>query len=289
MATSTLAAPTRAAAGLARAAGLDVTAWIGEFLLPTGPIADWSRCDIGQMTDVLVAAHPDRAICIKALNDQWHADDIGRFAAHGYQMVPTRPIWLFHSVRGQVSRHLRKDFVLLESSVWKTFDGGPFTAHDFAEMATLQEHVYRAHGSTRHPVYTARFFEICHRSGLFLFSGLRDRDDHIIGFVMIGQGTCSLAFSGWGRDPGSRDAHLIYQLLSALVLKTSIDLNLPINMGYGAGVFKSRRRAVPAIEYNGFYTRHLPFSRRAAWSLFASIARQGAKKIMAGLTSSEPE
>ena len=53
-----------------------------------------------------------------------------------------------------------------------------------------------------------------------------------------------------------------------LGLVRSLELNLPANLGYGANQHKRLRRAVPAMEYNAFYTRHLPPRQRMTWSLF---------------------
>jgi len=268
---------------LARAAKIDEVVWVDQYFLDPGPASDWSDCDLSSMTDTLVARFRTRAICVNSLVDPVNRNDISRFLALGYELMPKSPVWWFDADQPnwRPSRDIIRDRKLLsQMSDWTRFGDGPFSEHDFEDMAHLQDWAFRRHFSQYHAKYTAQFFRQCHRSGLFLFSGLRDRKERIAGFVMNGRGAHSLSASGMGRDPTAPEAHVVYRLLIALHLEASINLRMPINLGYGASQHKSSRRAVPAMEHIAVYTRHLPPARRFAWQVLIRGAAAAAPMIV---------
>jgi hypothetical protein len=243
---------------------LDSAVSLNNWLLSTNlyPAAD--GIDFGTLIASCVACWPRHAFWFRSLNFAQHADWLQALMAVGFELIPTRQVYLFRDVKQSITKHqnLRRDLQLLRTTPLTPVAHDAFTDADFVRSEALYAQLYLDKYSRLNPSYTPAFLKAWHRAGLLEFAGFRDDTGELRAVVgMFGQGTL-LSAPIVGYDTSWPPSAGLYRLLMAHVLKTTLERDAILNLSAGAAHFKRLRGGDPVIEYSAVFSRHLPTATR---------------------------
>jgi hypothetical protein len=268
VAPSVLAAPLAGVIGMAdrwlRRAELDSAVSVNNWLLSTNLYPATDGIDFAALTASCEARWPRHAFWFRSLNFAQHADWLQALMATGFDLIPTRQVYLFRDMKQSAAKHqnLRRDLHLLRTTPLTPVGQDAFTDADLVRSEALYGQLYLDKYSRLNPSYTAAFLKAWHQAGLLEFAGFRDDTGELRAVVgMFGQGSL-LSAPIVGYDTSWPPSAGLYRLLMAHVLKTTLERDAVLNLSAGAAHFKRLRGGEPAIEYSAVFSRHLPMATR---------------------------
>lgn len=279
----------RGAIGLAdawmRRAQLDRAVVVNNWLVSTNLYPSAAGVDLGALVRTCRERWPDRAIWLRSLNTIQHADWLRAATAAGFDLIPTRQVYLFRHLQrasrtSELRRDLRRDLKLLDATPLTFVPHDGFTDADFAQAEQLYAQLYLDKYSALNPRYTAAFLRAWHAAGLLECAGFRDAHGVLRAVVgVFGQGPLLTApivgyDTTWPQQAG------LYRLLMAHVLRLTITRDAELNLSAGAAHFKRLRGGVPAIEMSAVYCRHLPTATRCAIAVLRALTTRIGVPIM---------
>lgn len=263
-----LAAPLGCVIGVAdrwlRRAELDSAVSLNNWLISTNLYPAAEGIDFAALAAASQARWPHHAVWFRSLNPVQHTDWLRALEAAGFDLIPTRQVYLFRDMKYGATRHqnLRRDLRLLRTTPLTPVGHDDFSDADFERSETLYAQLYLDKYSRLNPSYTAAFLKAWHRAGLLEFFGFRDNRGELRAVVgMFGQGAL-LSAPIVGYDTNWPAAAGLYRLLMAHVLKTTLERDAVLNLSAGAAHFKRLRGGEPVIEYSAVLSRHLPAATR---------------------------
>ena len=139
---------------------------------------------------------------------------------------------------------------------------------DAARIAELYRMLYLEKHSWLNPHYDEAFVRAAIRGRWLEFHGLRDRLGRLVGvwgYFTIDHTITTVPFIGY--DTALPAESGLYRQLFLGIHREVNDRKQLLNYSSGAGEFKRRRGALPAVEYNAVFDRHLPERRRMAFRM----------------------
>ncbi|WP_186829264.1 hypothetical protein, partial [Ralstonia sp. TCR112] len=279
----------RGAIGLAdawmRHAQLDRAVAVNNWLVSTNLYPSAAAFDLEALARTCRERWPDRAIWLRSLNTIQHADWLRAATAAGFDLIPTRQVYLFLQLQrasrvSELRRDLRRDLKLLDATPLTFVPHDALTDTDFAQAERLYAQLYLDKYSALNPRYTAAFLRAWHAAGLLECAGFRDAQGVLRAVVgVFGQGPLLTApivgyDTTWPQQAG------LYRLLMAHVLRLTITRDAELNLSAGAAHFKRLRGGVPAIEMSAVYCRHLPPATRRAVAVLRTLTTRIGVPIM---------
>jgi hypothetical protein len=241
-------------------AELDQVVILNNWLLSTNLYPATDTIDLTAVMASCRSRWPQHAIWFRSLNTIQHADWLARLAAAGFDLIPTRQVYLFRDIDGNKHKNLRRDFKLLRTMPLIQVNHGDFNDADFTRCERLYAQLYLDKYSRLNPQYTAAFMKTWHNAGLLEFTGFRDSSGHLCAVVgVFGQGPL-LTVPIVGYDTTWPQSAGLYRLLMAHVLQMTLERDAELNLSAGAASFKRLRGGQPAIEYSAAFSRHLPLT-----------------------------
>lgn len=214
---------------------------------------------------------PGHAVWFRSLNAQHNGAWIAALRALGFDLLPSRQVYLFGDLAQAGHANLRRDLKLLQRTPLTAKASGDFTAEDFVRAEALYRYLYLDKYSRLNPHYGAAFMQRWHAAGLLEFWGLCDggRLEAVIGTFRQGD-TITAPIVGYNTAlPQSLG---LYRLLMAHVFDTARQRGLRINLSAGAAHFKRLRGGRAALEYSAVLSSHLSAPRRAALRTLRGLA-----------------
>jgi len=251
-----------------RRAELDCAVSVNNWLLSTNLYPAANGIDFGDLSAACQLRWPRHAVWFRSLNFVQHADWLHALAAAGFDLIPTRQVYLFRDIPHAAARHqnLRRDLQLLDATPLTPVRHDEFAGADFMQSELLYAQLYLDKYSRLNPRYTAAFMEAWHRAGLLEFAGFRDDTGVLRAVVgMFGQGSL-LSAPIVGYDTSWPASAGLYRLLMAHVFRTTLERKAVLNLSAGAAHFKRLRGGEPQIEYSAVLSRHLPAATRRTLS-----------------------
>ena len=245
---------------------------INNWLFSTNPAPAISRDLAAALRDHLVARFPTHALILRSLNSYADKDAIRSLVDAGFQLLPSRQIYLFdgrHPVA--LSKDMKRDRALLRKTPLQEIGDEDFTPDDYARCIELYDQLYLENTPPLNPQYTATYLAQMHRSGVLSLQGLRDATGRLVAIGGRFQYGHTLTQPLLGYDTTRPQSEGLYRLITYMALRDAMNAGLLFNMSAGAAGFKRNRGAVPAIEYSAVYTRHLSRKRRIAVRGMAAI------------------
>lgn len=263
-------------------AAIDRAVTLNNWLLSTNIYPPLDGRALKNLVQDVRCRWPQHALWFRSLNENLNQDWIGALAALGFQMIPSRQVYLFDELQSKISRHrdLKRDMQLLRNTPLKCTDGSDFTEVDYRRIEALYGKLYLEKYSMLNPHYTACFIERWHRSGLFQFRGFRDCGGTLQAVVgMFAQGDIITA-PIVGYETALPQSLGLYRLLMASVFEEAIATGATVNLSAGAANFKRLRGGTPAIEYSAVLASHLPASTRRAVAVLSTLTTKIGIPIM---------
>jgi hypothetical protein len=178
------------AGAIVRLARLNKVVQVNNWLVSTNPYPlNWSP-NLVSITDALVAAFPDHAICFRSLNEWANQAMINELEATGYALAAYRQIYVFDRLSETylVHRNVKKDNRLLCRTTYRVVGNDELEEEDFPRITKLYETLYLQKHSMLNPAFTPDYMRLCHERGIMRFCGLRNpagRLDGMFGILLI--------------------------------------------------------------------------------------------------------
>ncbi|MCH8619719.1 GNAT family N-acetyltransferase [Undibacterium sp. TS12] len=253
-----------------RAADIDKTVIINNWMLSTNL---YPRLDAAALTDVVDQARciwPQHAIWFRSLNREQHADWLDALQAIGFQLIPSRQVYLYEDIEAcKQHQCMRRDLHLLTHTKLQRVADHEIADADYASIASLYQQLYTDKYSRLNPQYTAAFMRAWHRAGLLHFIGFKDGAGQMLAVVGIYQQGNTVTAPIVGYDTSLPKKLGLYRLLMAAVFDYGRQHGKTINLSAGAAHFKRLRGGSPAIEYSAVLARHMPRKTRIVIKLLS--------------------
>lgn len=258
---------------LLRACSFDRVLYLNNWLLSTNPHRDLDADQLRRLAEFLLPRFPGRALVQRNINPDLYPAYGDALAAAGFRLVKSRRVYLLDPAgeRFRSSSNAGLDLQLLARSRHQVIGGERIGETDLPRLSQLYRSLYLDKHSRLNPGLTEAFFALTLSDKNFEYRALK-RGGQIDGFVIFFESGRILTgiFIGYDRslplDLG------LYRQLIAILIAEARDRGVLLNLSGGAGEFKQLRGAVPVVEYDAVYDRHLPARRRLAWWL---VTQQG--------------
>jgi hypothetical protein len=264
----------RACAPLVRASGIDHQVQINNWLLSTNPMPDLDLAAAAALRDRLTAAHPDRALVLRSLNDMADGASLANLRAAGFRLLPARQIYL-HAADGAQhppSNDMKRDLAMIARSGLHVVGNDGFTMADYDRSTTLYAMLYIQKYTPLNPAYTALYLAEMHRAGLIALRGLRAPDSgDLVAVTGLFENGRTLTQPIVGYDTTLPLKAGLYRMAMAMAQDHARQSGLFFNMSAGAAAFKRHRQALPAIEYTAVFADHLPRGQRIALRVMEEV------------------
>ncbi|WP_233836562.1 hypothetical protein [Paraburkholderia sp. ZP32-5] len=249
-----------------RNAGIDQAVSINNWLLSTNLYPSTESLDFAAIREALKSRWPGHAIWFRSLNYMQHAEWLHALERAGFELIPTRQVYLFHDIDRCAANHqnLRRDLKHLISTPLHRVAGHTFSDTDFTESERLYSLLYLDKYSRLNPHYTATFLKAWQRNRLLDLTGFKDDSGKLRAVVGIFAQGRLLSAPIVGYDTSAPVSDGLYRLLMAHVLSETRERSGILNLSAGAAHFKRLRGGEPAIEYSAVLSEHLPDSLRRA-------------------------
>lgn len=258
---------------LLRACSFDRVLFLNNWLLSTNPHRELHADQLRRLTEFLLPSFPGRALVQRNINPDLHPAYGVALAAAGFRLVKSRRVYLLDPAgeRFRSSANAGLDLRLLAHSRHEVIGGERIGETDLPRLAQLYRSLYLDKHSPLNPGLTEAFFALTLSDAMFEYRALK-RAGQIDGFVVFCESAGVLTGVYIGHDRSLPLELGLYRQLIAILIAEARDRGVLLNLSGGAGEFKQLRGAVPVVEYDAVYDRHLTARRRLAWWL---VTQQG--------------
>lgn len=257
--------------GVLSAAAIDQTVTVNNWLLSTNLYPACDAAALARMIARLRERWPQHAIWFRSLNARHNQSWIDALRALGFDLLPSRQVYLYDDLENARHADLRRDLNLLKRTPLQPVR--EFGADDFARIEALYGLLYLDKYSRLNPHYRAAFMQRWHAQGLLDVWGLRDE----AGVLQAALGTFrqgdTISAPIVGYNTALPQSLGLYRLLMARVFEMARRDGLKVNLSAGAAHFKRLRGGQPALEYSAVLSSHLPASRRFALSTLRGLTQ----------------
>jgi hypothetical protein len=204
----------------------------------------------------------------------------------GYLEIPTREVYYIDPARRteiESRNHYRADLRKLRASPYNIRKAR--LGDDVERLLSLYRQLYLDKHTLNNPQFNERFFSLCLSGQLLNLEIFEHREngsiDAMLGFYEK-DGVRTYPVLGYATELPKAAA--LYRMMNAHMIESAFRDGVVLNQSSGAGRFKTNRGAVPVLESNFVYVRHLPFYRRLAWHGFSVMMRKFMKSYLSDLS-----
>ncbi len=250
---------------------------VNNWLLSTNLYPELSQKQIQRLTEFLKMKFPSHAIVFRSINT-FNPKIYEALRKNNYRMVTARQVYILSQgalkiLKSRPKSILKKDFNLLKTSGYQWFDHQSISENDLPRILELYNQLYLDKYSILNPQFNLEFLKLAWREEILKLFVLK-KDDQIDGVVgyFSRNGTMTTPFFGY--DLAHPQKIGLYRMLSAKLILEAEQQGLILNQSSGAAEFKRCRGAVPYLEYNAVYTKHLSFRSKLGWRLVEFLANK---------------
>ena len=267
---------------LLRAAQINQTISINNWLVSTNLLPHWTLQDIEQFTSRLVINYPDHSLMIRSLNRHTDGEVMNQLEATEWLFMPARQVYLFdHQDRQWWKRsHTKRDQSFLRKTQLTRVAPQQHQDSDFADIEFCFNKLFIDKHSQYNPQFTAEFMKQLHRAGLVYFHSFRNDEGRIIASIGLFTQQNIITTPIVGYDTEQPKELGLYRLLMAVLLKETYESGKMMNLSSGAGGFKRARGGQPEVEYTALYIDHLSGKQKWLLKQFAKLLRRYGPKVL---------
>jgi hypothetical protein len=251
-----------------RAAHIDKVIYVNNWLFATNPSPNLSSSQIGKITCFLSQEYPEHAIVFRSVYKDLHKEDFEALLINQYKIVASRTVYIADpsSKSFQNNDNVKRDLKLLKNSGYEIIDSDQISGSDIPRITKLYRDLYLKKHSLLNPQFNEEFFKLTLKGDVLAFQALR-RNGRIDAFSSFYSESHAVTGFVIGYDIKMPQKLGLYRQAFALLINQAKTQRKILNLSSGAGSFKVFRGAVPHIEYDAVYDRHLPYHRQFAWHL----------------------
>lgn len=265
-----------------RAARINRIVHVNNYMLSTNLHGGWTGADIDAIGALLSARFPKHIIAVRSLNAWSDAALLQRFQDAGWQMLPSRQIYVTDDLTTDWAprRDTKRDQALIAANTQRVDRLETLRPGDSERIAHLYALLYLQRYSTLNPAFTAEFVETTHRQSLLHYRGMRDENGALCAIVGCFVRGSVLTAPIVGYDTAQPEERGLYRMASVLYAQMAVERGLRLNGSAGAASFKRHRGAHAEIEYTAYLTKHLsPFRRGVISTLSAALNKIAAPML----------
>ena len=264
--------------GLFRLCQVNRIVQINNWLLSTNPVPP----EFPDHWPGLLERYPDHALVFRSLNQGFHQPLLERFAAEGWQLLPSRLIYRFDGKRADYLRKddVRRDCKLLKDGRFQWIEHERFGAGDWSDVSSLYLELYRGKYPSENPAFSSEFFRLCCQHLGWRILLLRNEAGENVGVTGWWRRHGQLIGTVVGYRLGLPQALGLYRRLMTRVLLEAAEQGCWLNLSSGAGAFKRTRGGLPTLEFMACHHRHLPLPRRLPFQVLGRLLGPPALKLL---------
>ncbi len=257
---------------------------VNNFLFSTNLYDHLTEVEIKQIHCYLIKNFPSHTIMFRSLNNRIEKALMNALKDNAYNFITSRSVYFFDPEAFQNLPHKKrwiytKDQKLLLNEGISILEHDEFSKQDVSKIKELYDMLYLKKYSYLNPQFTKAFFSMALKSKSFTLQGIKYHNE-LIGVIghFTQKGIMTTPIVGY--DTTKPIELGLYRMLTALVLRHSLQSKKMFHMSSGIGHFKRQRGATQEFESMGVYTNHLPLSRQLPWKFLQFIFNRLAKSII---------
>lgn len=270
--------------GLFKACKINRVVTVNNSVLSTNLYPDLSEKQIEKAHHFLKKKYPTHLIIFRSLNTYSEETLTRKLTDLRYKMITCRSVYFFdpekfNAISQKKRWIIKKDLCLLDQEGIKVVKHEEFLESDIPQIKKLYDLLYLEKYSRLNPQFTEIFFKEALMGATFKLSGIRFKGK-LVGVIGYFKEKEIMATPIVGYDTSLPSSLGLYRMLTALMIKESMESKLLFHMSSGVGHFKRQRGGSQVIESLGVYMQHLPFYRRLPWYLLSLLFNRIAKNIL---------
>ncbi|MDN4494851.1 hypothetical protein [Ureibacillus aquaedulcis] len=251
--------------------------YINNYCLSTNLIAPLSKEEILALKELLIEGFPDYQLGFHSINEICHKDMMKSFEAEGFNLLPSRYIYISTNSRLNTPRKgERKKRRQDEKCITKEMTivtNKELATEDIERIVELYNQLYIEKYSDLNPQFTYRFIENLLKKNLLVFQGIKinGKLEAISGtFILNNMMTNPI----YGYNLSLFPQYQLYRILRHLNTRLALDNKLLYHQSAGAGNFKKARSGEGTPEYTALYVNHLPFHKKIFWKSLSFLLKK---------------
>lgn len=221
---------------------------------------------------LLRARFPEHTLIFRSLAHEVNSAWIQALREEQFHFVPSRQVYLFAQPNAKARWLIKRDRRLLEQKGYEVVNPDELSRADIPRLKALYDMLYLDKHSRCNPWFTEAFFEQALQSKTLILHALRckatDELDAVLGYY-VRDGVMTTPVFGY--DTSLPQELGLYRMLSSVLIGLSEENGWRLHESSGAAEFKRNRGAVADIEYSAVLDAHLPWTRRASWSILGQL------------------
>lgn len=267
---------------LLRHARINKIVHLGNWLLSTNLHDGWDGEGLRIARETLAEAHPTHLIGIRSVDD-WSSPGLRKaLVADGWVLVPSRQIWVLDDLAREwlPCHNHSNDRRLVARSPLHIGDLSCPEEADTRRIAELYAMLYIGRYSALNPILTKAFIKTSAQTGMITYRVARDPDGVIQAVAGMWKRGSTMTPPVVGYNTGRPREDGLYRIASWMFMQRALEAGWRLHASAGASHFKRLRGARGVIEWNAYYTRHLPKRRHAAVAVLAELVTRLAVPMM---------
>lgn len=236
---------------------------------------------IHHMVEFLTQSFPGHTLVWRSLNQITNPILMESLENKGFHLIASRYVFITDTKNQSIfkTRILKSDLKLWKEHAHKIFDEEALSLEDCAQLMKLYHKLYVIQHSQLQPQFNHEYFKMLFKNKLLRFKVFKEEGiiKGVAGYYNRNQVMMCPIF---GYEKNNQESNLVYRLLNTALLLEAQKEGFLFNQSAGASFFKSIRRAEGCLEYNAFYTKHLPVHRKLFWSALKFLMNRVGAKFM---------
>ncbi|PIQ28199.1 hypothetical protein COW36_04825 [bacterium (Candidatus Blackallbacteria) CG17_big_fil_post_rev_8_21_14_2_50_48_46] len=251
-----------------RALKLEQVVLVNNWLLSTNLYPAFEPSKLKAMTQMLIAAFPDRPIIFRSVNIALNQTIFQQLRALDYEPVFSRQVYILDPAK---KTYLNKDSYKRDLRIQRRSDyvwehRKDLSGREIAHLRLLYDDLYLHKYSSLNPQFNTRFITAALEHDWLQMAWLRKPDQELPD-AMIGwferDGVMTAPLVGYDRDLPEKVG--LFRLCTLKLLQEAVQHGWILHQSSGVSKYKMHRGAEPSMEYNMVYFKHCLRLRQIPW------------------------
>ncbi len=242
--------------------------YINNWFLSTNLYPELNFEELRQINDFVSKKFPNDIIIYRSLNRLTNSNLMDDLKALGGKEILSRQVYLTDPKNPTYKSHsnFKKDVFHLENSPLMIRDSSHIKSSDIEAILLRYNNLYIEKYTDLNPQFTYDYIKNGIDHHLFHFK-LVENKGNIIAALGYFRRNGVMTTPILGFDTKAPKDHGLYRLLTMLLTRESERNQDILNRSAGAASFKSKRGAIPYIEYNYYFDENAKLLQKTSWAM----------------------